>query len=118
MPGFTVDADGDTVVKSLDTMSLNVGGSSLSFASYTSAETTTISTGNHIVSNTGITLELRTSSPSPTSGTFCIIYNPAHSYTLSQNNTNGSISANNTTVCIYTGNTWVAYSNGAVVTFS
>jgi trimeric autotransporter adhesin len=37
---------------------LTVGGSSLSFASYTSAATTTISSGNHIVSGASITLEL------------------------------------------------------------
>lgn len=98
------------------TGTLTVGGSSLSFASYTSAGTTTISSGNHIVSGAGITLDLNTSTP--IAGTFCIIYNPSNSYTLSQNGTSSTIAANNTTVCIYAGSGWVAYSNGVAVSFS
>ena len=95
---------------------LTVGGSSLSFASYTSAATTTISSGNHIVSGASITLELETT-PTPPTGTFCVIYNTLNGYTLSQNITSTNISANNTTVCIYNGTGWVAYSNGVLKTF-
>jgi trimeric autotransporter adhesin len=96
---------------------LTVGGSSLSFASYTSAATTTISSGNHIVSGALITLELETT-PTPPQGTFCVIYNTLNGYTLSQNITSTYISANNTTVCIYNGAGWVAYSNGVLKTFA
>ena len=97
---------------------LTVGGSSLSFASYTSAATTTISSGNHIVSGALITLELETTPTSPPQGTFCVIYNTLNGYTLSQNITSTYISANNTTVCIYNGAGWVAYSNGVLKTFA
>ena len=113
----TLAVTGESTLNSLTLNgTLTVGGSSLSFASYTSTGTT-INSGNHIVSGTGITLELNTS-PSPTPGTFCIIYNPSNSYSLSQNGTSSIISANNTTVCIYSGTVWVAYSNGVTVTFN
>ena len=114
----TLDVTGASTLNSLTLNgTLTVGGSSLSFATYTSTGTTTINSGNHIVSGTGITLELNTS-PSPTPGTFCIIYNTSNSYSLSQNGTSSIISANNTTVCIYSGTVWVAYSNGVTVTFN
>lgn len=114
----TLAVTGESTLNSLTLNgTLTVGGSSLSFASYTSTGTTTINSGNHIVSGTGITLELNTS-PSPTPGTFCIIYNTSNSYSLSQNGTSSIISANNTTVCIYSGTVWVAYSNGVTVTFN
>ena len=112
----TLDVTGASTLAGLTINgSLTVGGSSLSFATYTSAGTTTINSGNHIVSGTGITLELNTSTP--ITGTFCIIYNTSNSYIVSQNGTSSSISPNNTTVCIYNGMTWVAYSNGAAITF-
>jgi hypothetical protein len=119
----TVTSAAQPAITSLGTLTgltingtLTVGGSSLNFASYTSAGTTIINGGNHIVSGTGITLELNTSTP--ITGTFCIIYNTSNNYTLSQNGTSSNISANNTTVCIYNGSIWVAYSNGVLNVFT